>query len=343
LDAPFNLLPVTVLKPLKGIDSGLRENLKSFFSLDYPNYELIFSVADSRDPAYDVISELIRRHPEVPARLLIGDIQIGPNPKINNLIRGYREARHDWLVISDSNVRVQPDFLKRLVAQLDPGVGMVTSMVAGLEPRGMGGALETTFLHTFYARGMAMAFAANHPIVIGKCMMFRRSTAQRFGGIEVLAQYLAEDYIAGEAIRHLGLKVLLSGDPVVQYIGSYSLKEFWLRHIRWGRLRKVQSPLTFFFEPFFGCFSSGLLGAMALKCAAEVPLPLSLALHFGIWSICDWCLMRRLGQEIDVRLPLIWFLREFLTIPMWLHIVSGNTVIWRGRKLKLHPGGILET
>ncbi len=342
LDAPFNLYPVTVLKPLKGADSGLSENLETFFHLDYPKYELIFSIADNRDPALQIISRLLQKYPFVPARLIIGDVEAGANPKINNMVKGYREAKYDWLLISDSNIRVSPDYLKRLVAQLDPGVGIITSLVAGQNGEGLGGHLESSFLNTFYARGMGLAFSTGMPIVMGKSMMFRKSTAERFGGIKILARYLAEDYMAGEAIRHLGLKVVLSCDPVVQHIGTYSLKSFWQRHIRWGRLRKTQSPLTFYLEPFFGCLISGILGSLALSHWTSVSSVVFMAAHLGIWSLCDFLMIKRMGQKIEARLPWFWFLRELLSLPLWVHIASGSTVDWRGRKLKLQAGGILE-
>jgi ceramide glucosyltransferase len=342
LDAPFNLFPVTVLKPLKGSDSGLRENLKSFFELSYPNYEIIFSVADSRDPAFDVISDLMRRHPRIPARLVVGDVKVGPNPKINNMVRGYQQAKYDWILISDSNIRVSPDYLTRLVANLDPGVGIMTSIVAGRNAQGAGGLLEESFLNTFYARGMVLAFSANQPIVMGKSIMFRKSTAERFGGIKILSRYLAEDYIAGEAVRHLGLRAVLASDPVVQYIGDYSFKEFWHRHLRWGRIRKAQSPLTFVLEPLFTCFGSGALGAFAAIRLFHFSCPTFIATHLLLWASCDFLMMKKLSCKIDIGAPIVWFLREFLALPLWLHIASGDTVEWRGKKMRLQSGGILE-
>ncbi len=342
LDAPFGLFPVTILKPLKGAEGGIRENLESFFHLDYPAYEILFSIAQEADPAGRVIRELMARFPQVPARLIVGDRKVGSNPKVNNMVQAYEEARYDWLLISDSNVRVEPAYVKRLVAHLEPGVGILTSIVAGLEPRGLGGQLESIYLNTFYARGMAVAFAFNQPCVVGKSMLFRKSTAQRFGGISTLSRYLAEDYVAGEAIRHLGLKVVLARDPIHQYIGEYSFREFWSRHIRWGRIRKNQSPGIFALEFLIGSVVSGALGAQAMSGWLGVPIPFFLALHFGVWGLCDYWLMRRLGQRITPAVGLAWVARELSWPLLWLHIVSGNSVNWRGQRLRLQAGGVLE-
>ena len=342
LDAPFGLYPVSILKPLKGADQGLRENLESFFQLDYPCYELLFSVADRRDPACKIVEELIRSYPSVQAELIIGDIAIGPNPKVNNLIKSYEKATHDWLLISDSNIRVEKSYVKRLVAQLDSSVGILTSVVTGRNSFGWGGHLESIYLNTYYARGMLLVSKLNHPCVVGKSMLFRRSTAERFGGIRSLACYLAEDYMAGEAILKLGLQVKVAIDPLHQYIGRYSIKDFWLRHIRWGRIRKAQAPVGFLFEPVLGAVPSGILGAAAFHSWMEIPPSLFILIHLLLWSACDFWVLRSLRIKLHFRVPIAWFTRELLHLPLWIQTLLGNTVHWRGRKLRLQAGGLIE-
>lgn len=343
LDAPFNLYPVSILKPLKGVDAGLRENLETFFNLDYPDYELLFSVPSAADPAYVVAKRLIAQYPSVKARIFVGEANIGPNPKVNNMLAAYESATNDWILISDSNVRVGRAYLKRMVAHLEPGVGMVTAVVAGREAKGLGGKLEATFLNTFYARGMRVADRFGKPCVVGKSMLFQRSTAKRFGGIRNLARYLAEDYMAGEAMRRLGLKVIIMNDPVVQIIGEYSLTSFWQRHIRWGRIRKAQAPIAFFFEPLTGCFVSGALGAWSAAQLFNVAPSNMLAAHLAIWSFCDLLLMMQFSRQSHGMMPIWWLLRELTAVPLWLNIASGKTVNWRGKKLTLQSGGILES
>lgn len=342
LDAPFGLYPISILKPLKGVDPGLRENLESFFTLDYPEYELIFSVADSADPACRVVRELVSKYPHARARLLIGAVEAGLNPKVNNLIRGYESAAHDWILISDSNVRVGPGYLKRLTAHLENGVGMVTAVVTGKSALGLGGRLETMFLNTFYARGMVSLSCIGRTPVVGKCMLFRRSTAKRFGGIRALARYLAEDYMAGEAMRMLNLKVIVAADPVAQYLGSYSFRDFWSRHVRWGRIRKSQAPIPFFIEPFFGSILSGIGGSLALSRFTGLPAPAIFAAHLSAWIACDFLVSHRVSRAVDPQFPLVWLFREFSAIPLWFHIASGSSVIWRGRRFRLRAGGTLE-
>jgi len=341
MDAPFGLLPVSILKPLKGKDEGLRDNLESFFRLDYPCYELLFSVADERDPAVQVVRDLFVKYPKVQAALIVGAVDIGTNPKVNNLMRSYEAARHDWRLISDSNVRVDVDYLKKMVAHVENGVGIVTSVVAGKGPEGAGGALEAMYLNSFYARGMILTAVLGHPCVLGKSMLFQRSAAERFGGLKTLSRYLAEDYMAGEAMKRLGLRTVIAANPITQHIGRYSVKEFWLRHLRWGRIRKAQAPVPFLYEPFLGCFVAGTFGAVATSRLFGFPPADFMMAHLLIWSACDALIMRKMKVRITVSTILAWFLREGLACPLWAHIALGNTVNWRGKRFKVKQGGIL--
>ncbi len=342
LDAPFNLYPVSIIKPLKGVDSRLEANLESFFKLDYPDFELLFCVAHSLDPALVVAERLMARYPKTKSRILVGETMVGVNPKINNMVRAYDDAANDWILISDSNVRVESDYLKRLVAYLDPGVGMVTAVVVGLEGEGVGGNLEATYLNTFYTRAMCLAAAIGKECVLGKSMLFQRTVAERFGGLRTLGCYLAEDYMAGEAIRRLGLKIVTVSDPVRQIIGHHSLNDFWQRHLRWGRIRKRHGMGAFIIEPVSGAIVSGLIGAAALHDAFGMNVSTFLVFHLGLWSACDLMQMRWMRAPLKWSTPIFWFLREILALPLWIHIASGNTVNWRGHRLALGVGGILE-
>lgn len=342
LDAPFRLYPVSVLKPLKGTENGIEENIKTFFELKYPEFELLFSVADASDPARMLVEKLMRDYPCVKARLIIGQVDAGPNPKVNNLIKSYALARNDLILISDSNVRVEPDYLKRLVAHLDASVGIITAVVAGRNARTMGGKLESMYLNTFYARWMYLTERFDQTCVVGKSMFFSRKDADRFGGIHALARYLAEDYMAGVAMRRLGLRVVVMTDPVPQFVGEYSVKDFWHRHLRWGRIRKSQAPLAFLGEPLLSSVISGVLGAWASFKLFEIPVQSFLLFHFAVWSFSDLYLAKKLEKESHYSMIFIWIAREIISLPLWIHTALGNTVLWRGKKLVLQPGGLLK-
>ncbi|MBI4404735.1 MAG: glycosyltransferase [Deltaproteobacteria bacterium] len=334
--------PVSILKPLKGVDRGIRKNIESFFNLQHPQYELIFSAANEDDPVCTTVQELMATHPNVSAQLIIGDTNAGPNPKINNLMKSYELAKHELILISDSNVRVRPDYLDRQLAHFDHQVGIVTAVVAGRNGKGLGGQLEAMQLNTFYTRWIHLLFLFKNPCVIGKSMLFSRKEAERFGGIKTLARYLAEDYMAGQAMRMLGLKIVLMSDPIEQHVGQKTFKDYWFRHVRWGRIRKAQAPLAFCFEPLVSPLLVGSCGAIAFLNFFAVPPIVFFASYFAVLLMSDTLLFRKLEPNVRMQTVLIWCLKELFCLPLWLHIAIGNSVVWRGKKYRVLPGGLLE-
>jgi ceramide glucosyltransferase len=335
--------PVTILKPLCGLDDGLEDNLRSFFRLDYERFEIIFSVAEVADPARAVVQRLIAEHPEVDAKLITGAQKAGPNPKIDNLLRGYACAKHDLLWISDSSIRVEPDALARAAAAMEDDVGLATAVVAGVSPASLGARLEASFLNGRHVRAMSLAGRAGGSAAVGKSMLFRRSHCERFGGLRAVVDFLAEDHLLGETMRKLGLRVVLLADPIAQHLGRVGLAEFWRRHVRWGRIRKSRAPLSFALEGAGGAAGAGLCGAYALAELFGVAPLLFLAGHFLLWASCDLHLMRRLqAQRVRWWAPLVWGLREMLALPLWVHILCGRSVTWRGHRLRVLAGGVIE-
>lgn len=338
-----DLRPVTILKPLKGIDPDLETNLESFFRLDYPKFEILFSVADHNDPVIPVVEKLMAQYPWIPAKLYIGADNLGFNPKINNLIKSYDEARFEWVLISDSNTRFSQEHLGVLARQFRCGTALQTSVVAGVGAHGIGGNLETVFLNTFYARSMVVLDAVGHTCVMGKSMLFRKTIMDKTRGLRALSKHINEDYAAGRKFKLLGHQVQLSRQPVRQYIGTYSLAAFWARHIRWGRIRKMQAPLGFLIEPLFNSILSGVLGAAAFSYFWDVSPTLFFCCHLGLWMICDAMLASQIGDPLSWVLLPVWCLRELTHIPLWIHISMGSQVDWRGQKLHLKRAKILET
>lgn len=335
------LPPVSILKPLKGADSDFRENIRTFFELDYPHFELVFSVADGDDPAIRHVEAMRAEYPEVPCRLIVGSVEAGPNPKVNNLIRPYEAARYEAILISDSNVRAPKDYLRRVVPHLGEDVGVVTAVVAGRDPLGVGGLLEATYLNSFYARWMHISSAVGHSVVVGKSMLFRRSAMDRLGGIANFSRYIAEDYMAGKAMRRIGLRVVIMPEPIAQHVGQHSFRDFWSRHLRWGRIRKAQAPLAFLVEPLLSSPVSGGIGAFAASALLGLPGWAFFAVHWTLWFAFDLVLMRRLEPSFSLRMVPGWLLRETLAVPLWLHMAFGNSIQWRGHRLRILPGGLV--
>lgn len=338
---PLGAPPISLLKPLKGLELGLERNLESCFRINYPKFEILFCVADPLDPVCSLVEQLIRFHPNVNARLVVSDVQIGPNPKVNNLYNAYHQALYDHIVISDSNVRVKTNYLNQMIRNLKEGVGAVSSMLVGVGYRGLGGYLEGAYLNAVLTRLMPLGVFLGMPLVLGKSMLFRRSDAAKFGGLDYLVRYLAEDYMTGYAIKKLGLKIDLSVEPVQQYIGDRTFKSFWGRHVRWGRLRKAHSRLGFIVELFSGVIIPGLIGSWGLHRLTGINGVCIFLFHVALWAMWDLTLLSKNGK-INVKMVGAWLLRELLALPLWIHAAIGNTVEWRGLHLQLKRGGELE-
>ena len=341
LSRPARPEGISILKPLKGFDRDTEANLESFFHLNYPEYELLFSVADARDPVIKIVERLRRRFPHVKAALFVKDSYVGPNPKINNLLVPYAAARYSSVLISDSNIRVPRDYLLALAADFE-GRTMICSVVSGIQAESFAGKLEEIFLSTFYSRPGVTSAAIGHPYMTGKSLLFRRDYLDRMGGLEILRNHLAEDMVIGEKFREQGLPTALARVPVTQVIGAPTLSQFWARHVRWGLIRKAHAPLAFVLEIFLtNAFVAAAIGSLALEDFTGVPAIYLFSATLASWCAFDLSVMRSMGSRLTAATPALWMIREFLHIPLWLNIAATNSVMWKGRTWKIRRDGTL--
>jgi ceramide glucosyltransferase len=335
---------ISILKPLKGIDPGLKENLESFFKIEYPNFEIIFSVANGSDPAVPLVHDLIKKHPKVNAKLVISNRTVGFNPKVNNLMTPYENVANDLIVVSDSNVFVTPNYLNEIADEFqDPDLGALTALVAAHQGKGIVGRAESLHLNNYCARGMLISELAGQEFVMGKSMSFRKSDSEKFGGLMRLSNYLAEDFMMGEAMKWIGKKVKVASSPVFQRVGTLTAKGFYDRHLRWARIRKCHTPAVLLLEVFTNSILSSLFVVLStLNLGLSVTLT-AVLIHLGIFALCDWwssfALQNRLG--LLSFLP-TWVYKEFNGVAVWLTSWTGNTVSWRGGLIRLSSSGIIE-
>src|SRR5215831_18300924 len=193
--------PVTIVRPVCGVDNFVEDTLASSFALDYPRYELVFCVAQPRDPIVPIVRALIESHPHVRGRLLVGDDRVSQNPKLNNCIKGWDAAAHDWIVIADSNVLMPADYIQRLMAAWQSGCGLVCAPPIGSHPGTIWAELECAFLNTYQARWQYCADALGHGFAQGKTMLWRRPDLEAAGGIRALGAELAEDAASTKLVR----------------------------------------------------------------------------------------------------------------------------------------------
>ena len=203
--------PVTIFKPLKGMDEGLEENLRSFFHLDYPVYQLIFGVAEADDPAIEVVRKLQGEFPDHDTKLVVGTPAFGLNPKVENLAAMERHRKHDVILISDSNVRVRPSYLRETACYLaEPGVGLVSNLFAGVGESHSGAVMENLQLNGFIAGGVAGAAVMRITCVVGKSMLMPVAALEAIGGFAAVRNLLAEDQAIGVRVRQAGYSIRLS-------------------------------------------------------------------------------------------------------------------------------------
>lgn len=336
---PADQPPISILKPLKGVEYDLKENLESVFTLNYPKFEILFNVAEENDPVIAVVLEMMEKYPSVDAQLTIGEVIVGYNPKVNNLILSYDKAKYDWQLILDSNIRVYPEYLNFLAAEIKPNTGCISTAFLGREPQGIGGWLERVFLSTMNTRWMILSQKVNQTFVVGKSMLFKKSQFERFGGLRYLGTYLAEDLMAGVKTVEIGLKVVVPPVYIYQYLGKQGFKSYWARHTRWARIRTAHNPLLFLVELLITCSMSGLLGSWAISYLTGLPMIVAFVGHFLLWGSAELLFMKGADASTGLKDIAAWMLQVFLEIPLWFHSLTSNKVSWRGTALALRHGG----
>ncbi len=329
---------VTILKPLKGADEGLRENLLAIIDQDYPNFEIIFSAADPQDPALDVARALALSHPHRDIQVLSGEWNAGLNPKVRLLRRMLPSASYDWILVSDSNVRPEPGYLRAMVTQAEQtGAALVHSLLAGVGGRSLGGRLEELHLSSWVAASIGFSDACGHPCVIGKSMLMRLDALTEVGGLAGVQDILAEDYILGTRFHRAGYRVSLSTHRLPVVTGRSLGQNFWNRHVRWGQMRRRISPFFYFAElsanptPFLVglmCLSQG-----SLQWAALIGLALK-------WS-ADVLVYRRCAPAPSWQTASLVVLKDFIVPFMWGVGLFKRTVNWRGNCFSVGPGSRL--
>ncbi len=332
LPVPTEAPPVSLIRPVCGIDNFAEETLASAYALDYPTYEILYCVADPDDPVVPLISRLIAVHPDVPAQLLFGDDRISANPKLNNCVKGWHAARHPWVVMADSNVLMPVDYLQRCLAAWKPDTGLVCSTPIGSQPGNVWAELECGFLNTLQARWQYVGEAMGLGFAQGKTMLWQRAFLNSNGGIEALGAEIAEDAASTKLVRKHGLRVHLVDSPFEQPLGTRSLREVWARQVRWARLRRKTFPPFFALEILTGCLLPVLATAYAAS-AYEYNGVLAGLLVAAIWMAAELQLALAAGWRVTWSSPLIWLMRD-LSLPILFSVGWGaDDFVWRGNAM----------
>jgi len=367
---------VTLLKPLKGLDPETRGCLESWFRQNYRGpVQILFGVADEKDSVCILVRHLIAEHPQVNAQLVLCPEQLGPNAKVSTLVHLERLAQHDHLIVSDADTRVPPDFLTQVVQPLrDPQAGLVNCFYALANPTTPAMQWEAVAVNAdFWSQVLQSRTLKPLDFALGAAMATRRQQLNEIGGFRALVDYLADDYQLGNQIARRGYRIELCPVVVECWERPQGWREVWAHQLRWARTIRVCQPVPY----FFSILSNATWWALAavLLALAQPVIELRLAPDFwrfvhvedfekgaevvleiaagngliflaGVALTFRFLLAGALMERIKgassgrscLRLP---WLKDLLQIPIWALAFLGNTVVWRGQRLRVLPGGKL--
>ncbi len=329
---------ISVLKPLAGKDEGLEENLRSFFEQDYSNYELLFAVRQEDDAAVPIVRRLMRRYPLVQSKLIFTGEPPYPHAKVFSLQNMFDESQHELVVMSDSDVRVGPDFCWKLAAEFaDARLGLVTCPYRAVAGEGIWSRLEAIGMNTdFHAGVFTAVMMEGTKFAVGPTIVARRKVLGALGGIERVKDYLSsEDFMLGRIAAELGFMVRLSPYVVEHRIGSEGMKANFSHRLRWARTTRRSRPLG-----YIGQFFTHSLPVTVLMCllSPECWHLLSVSILFRI--ITAWTVSER---TLRVNVP--WLLlpvQDFVSFAFWIAGFFGNSIQWRGQRYVLNRDGTVE-
>jgi ceramide glucosyltransferase len=335
--------PVSVLKPVRGLDRNSYENFASFCRQDYPAYEILFCASDAADPAIPVVEQLIRDFPQVPIRLLVGAEPLGANDRTNKVIRLVREARHDILVVTNSNVRVAPDYLRRLAAAFaDSEVGAASIVFRSDAPATLVGRLDAIgSCADFWTSALVAVWLEGGPKFFhGATVALRRSSLEEIGGFEAVADHATEDYLLGKRLAERGHRVTLLATPFSLVLADYTLRGYWkhemLRHVRLRHIRP---------RGYFGMlFTHGL--PWTILAAAVAPAAWISAAYAGAYLALRYASLAAVGVGVlsDATVRRWWWLaplRDALAFALWLGSYPVRRFRWRGLDFRIDQDGQL--
>ena len=341
---PVHLPPVSVLKPMKGMDPEFRDNLETFIAQDHPEYELLLGFLEQDDGAAEQVRKLIRPDIEHRVRVIVSSDDVGSNRKVSNLQGLVRHARYPLLVLSDSDIRVERDYLRKIVREFQsaPNAGMVTNLYKISAPRSMGAAFESlTFALDVIPSVLMARRLEGVTFGLGASMLISKKGLVDIGGMRAIADYLADDYQLGNRLWKKGYSVVLSRTVLESVAGNMTVAEYIAHQVRWGRTYRTSRP-----KGFAGYGITHILPFALVLMVLQGP---------ALWTLTatGLVLFLRYAQAaviykkvIRSRQWLKWLpllpVKDILSLAFWAWSFLGSTVRWRGRTYRILRGGKME-
>jgi ceramide glucosyltransferase len=332
--------PISILKPLKGMDPEIYASLRSHCLQGYPKYEIIFGVNEANDASVVWVQQLQREFPEHAIQLIVCPEILGGNIKVSNLVQMAQHAHYEHWLVNDSDIRVESDYLHRVIAPLrSNAVGLVTCLYRGVDGGTLTSHLEVLGISTDFCGGALAAVQIEGGVHfgLGSTLAFRRADLESVGGFAALVDYLADDYQLAQRLSQKGLEVYLSEVVVETFLPAYSWRGFWDHQLRWVRnVRDLRG---------WGYLGAGVTFGLAwavvgLGVAAGAWWAWSIfALTLALRTLMAWVVGTRIAKDRHA-LRYFWLipLRDFVGLVVWLAGFVGSTVVWRGNRFRLEQG-----
>lgn len=332
-------LSISILKPLKGVEDGLEKYLESFYNLDYPNYELIFAVHTSKDPAVEVVNKLSASYPQINARLVIAENPPYANAKVFSLEQMANVAQFDILVITDSDTSVSKDYLNAIAAAFQSEkVGAMTNLYRGVGANDFWSKLEALGMSTEFMSGVIVAeWLEGMKFTLGPSMAIRKSNLAQIGGFAAMADFLADDFILGNWVAEKGADVVLSTHVINHHATSPGFLQSFKHRLRWNRSTRFSRPSGYVGQGFTYGLSWAFLGAFIL------PFPLGIGVLMITLLVRFWLALevgvRVLGDKTVFKNLLLIPIQDLISFASWVAGFLGSEILWRNRRFRIVEGG----
>jgi ceramide glucosyltransferase len=333
--------PISILKPLKGLEDNLFDNLESFCLQDYPVYEVVLSLQDENDPAYKVCRKIQEKFKEKAISIVVERSALGLNPKVNNLVAAYRHSAYATILISDSNVKVDPHYLKAITPPLtDPDVGLVCNLIRGVGGKTLGSIFENLHLNSYIVGNVCwLEKWMGVPCVIGKSMLMRKADLEAIGGFHSIKDVLAEDHFIGVRIRQRKQRIVVSKHLISNVNNYWGLSKFINRHVRWGKMRWKIGRLNYLAELTIHPVLIALLSILFLGFSSRTASLLAAAC--AVKMIGDFCLGRIVQASLHPLAYLLVPIKELICGLVWFIPFLSDTVTWRGNCYQIGKDTVL--
>lgn len=329
--------PISILKPVSGLDEGLEENLRSFFEQDYPAFEVLFAAHFETDPAVAVVERLRKQYPAIPSKLILTGEPPYPNRKVRSIHLMMAEAHHDLLVMSDSDIRVTRDFLGRIAAEFqDPRLDLATCPYRAVPGSSFWSHLEAIMMNTEFLSGILVArMLEGMRFAVGPTIVTRRKVIDAIGGFESLREFLAEDFVLGQRAAEAGFGVALSRCVIEHRIGSTGFRANCAHRLRWVRSTRRSRPAGYAGQLFTYPIPLALLLTLWHPAAWPALAAAALLRAVGMWLV-SW---RILGDRLTRNRWYLVPLEDVHSFLFWCAGFFGKSIEWRGVRYRLESDG----